>query len=281
MLSDRIYTDEKNIRRLKCRSDGDYTDYTPHDNLIEYITWFDSEAEGYSEGVTAFNGGTKNFDYSEFFGAEGVRINKVYAYINGYVIEGTYATEYVFKDGLTDLPTINIDDEALVEQGYSPDPDSTPIDPRIAHINSLIDAIGDPQNTAEIEEIKGLQRLIKFYENEKSGAKFQAHFNFSSILDMQINQRIAFFSQQLEFAQTVTSPLVLDTDGNDFETKSKQDGIYFDLDNDGFAEKTAWTNGDAFLTYDLNENGKIDNGSELFGNHTVVGNEKAADGFAA
>jgi hypothetical protein len=39
-------------------------------------------------------------------------------------------------------------------------------------------------------------------------------------------------------------------------------------------------------TYDIyvdipTENGKIDNGGELFGNHTLVGNEKAADGFAA
>jgi hypothetical protein len=113
------------------------------------------------------------------------------------------------------------------------------------------------------------------------GEKIQAHFNSSNLFKSQLNSRVEVYTQRFTFSQTVTSPLVLDVDGNDFETKSKQDGIYFDLDNDGFAEKTAWTSGDAFLTYDLNENGKIDNGGELFGNHTLVGESKAADGFAA
>jgi hypothetical protein len=96
-----------------------------------------------------------------------------------------------------------------------------------------------------------------------------------------ISESLTQAEQSLARAQTISSPLVLDVDNNDFETKAKTDGVYFDLDNNGFAEKTAWTSGDAFLTYDLNENGKIDNGGELFGNHTLVGEEKAADGFAA
>jgi hypothetical protein len=96
-----------------------------------------------------------------------------------------------------------------------------------------------------------------------------------------VNKKIEDIHQRFGRAQTISSPLVLDVDGNDFETKAKTDGVYFDLDNNGFAEKTAWTSGDAFLTYDLNENGKIDNGGELFGNHTLVGENKAADGFAA
>jgi hypothetical protein len=101
------------------------------------------------------------------------------------------------------------------------------------------------------------------------------------VLDKKISESLTQAEISLAHAQTLASPLVLDTDGNDFETKSKQDGVYFDLDNNGFAEKTAWTSGDAFLTYDLNENGNIDNGGELFGNHTLVGENKAVDGFAA
>jgi hypothetical protein len=153
--------------------------------------------------------------------------------------------------------------------------------PRIAFIQSLIDAIGVPENTAEIEYINDLNERLRIYENANSGEKIQAYFNSIKSLSTQLNSRVEVYTQQYAYSQTVTSPLVLDLDNNDFETKSKQDGIYFDLDNNGFAEKTAWTSGDAFLTYDLNENGKIDNGGELFGNHTLVGESKAADGFAA
>jgi hypothetical protein len=106
--------------------------------------------------------------------------------------------------------------------------------------------------------------------------------NISSVF---LNKKISSLLVQSELSfgqvQATNSPLVVDVDGNGFETKAKTDGVYFDLDNNGFAEKTAWTSGDAFLTYDLNENGKIDNGGELFGNHTLVGENKAVDGFAA
>jgi hypothetical protein len=107
----------------------------------------------------------------------------------------------------------------------------------------------------------------------------------SAMTKLTFEERIPQILEQAEIslahAQTLASPLILDTDDNGFSTNAKTDGVYFDLDNNGFAEKTAWTSGDAFLTYDLNENGKIDNGGELFGNHTLVGEKKAADGFAA
>jgi Ca2+-binding RTX toxin-like protein len=69
-----------------------------------------------------------------------------------------------------------------------------------------------------------------------------------------------------------TDPLVLDLDGDGIELTSQGDGVYFDLDKDGFAEKTAWVKGDdALLARDLNNNGKIDDISELFGNATTTG----------
>jgi Ca2+-binding RTX toxin-like protein len=66
---------------------------------------------------------------------------------------------------------------------------------------------------------------------------------------------------------TGTDPLILDLDGDGIETISIDDAdVWFDLDNDLFGEKTGWLSGDdGFLVRDLNQNGKIDGISEMFG----------------
>ena len=81
----------------------------------------------------------------------------------------------------------------------------------------------------------------------------------------------------------VADPLVLDFDGDGFETLSVNDGVYFDEDVKGLVEKTAWVSSDdALLAIDLNENGTIDNGSELFGTSTrLVDGTYAKNGFEA
>jgi Ca2+-binding RTX toxin-like protein len=76
----------------------------------------------------------------------------------------------------------------------------------------------------------------------------------------------------------VSSPLVLDLDGDGVEASKMGYGtgastVYFDMDNDGFAERTAWaTGGDGLLALDKNGNGKIDNQNELFGNNATYAN---------
>ncbi|SCW87365.1 hypothetical protein SAMN02927900_05924, partial [Rhizobium mongolense subsp. loessense] len=69
------------------------------------------------------------------------------------------------------------------------------------------------------------------------------------------------------------SPLVLDLDGDGIElTNIEGSNVYFDLDADGFAERTGWiTGGDGTLAYDANGNGRIDDINELFGNATTDG----------
>ncbi len=84
-------------------------------------------------------------------------------------------------------------------------------------------------------------------------------------------------------AQTI-SPIIIDLDGDGVETVGRgQKHIHFDLDNNGFAEQAGWAGrDDGLLALDLNRNGKIDNGGELFGNHTLLVNgQKAANGFEA
>ncbi len=79
------------------------------------------------------------------------------------------------------------------------------------------------------------------------------------------------------------SPLILDLDGNGVQTVGLNANIHFDINADGTQEQTGWVGAnDAFLVVDRNQNGTIDDGSELFGNNTRLANgDKAANGFAA
>lgn len=84
-------------------------------------------------------------------------------------------------------------------------------------------------------------------------------------------------------AETTRSPLILDLDGSGLETLPANSDIYFDHDGNGFAEKTGWAAPhEGILVRDLNSNGQIDDGTELFGDSTVLSDgHKAANGFEA
>ena len=85
-------------------------------------------------------------------------------------------------------------------------------------------------------------------------------------------------------APRTSSPIIFDLNGDGVTTVAKDsDIIRFDLDNNGFAERTGWVNKyDGLLVRDLNGNGRIDNGGELFGNYTKLANgQMAANGFEA
>ena len=78
------------------------------------------------------------------------------------------------------------------------------------------------------------------------------------------------------------SPLVLDLDGDGVELTDvgSSGAVYFDVDNNGFREATGWVGGgDGLLAIDLNANGAIDDGGELFGN--VSGGQAFDNGFLA
>ena len=78
-------------------------------------------------------------------------------------------------------------------------------------------------------------------------------------------------------------PLIFDLDGDGIETVSVKDGVNFDFDNNGFAEKIGWVGADdGLLVRDLNGNGNIDNGGELFGDLTAIADGiNAVNGFEA
>lgn len=84
-------------------------------------------------------------------------------------------------------------------------------------------------------------------------------------------------------AQPPRDPLVIDLGEQGIVLHSIDNGVNFDLDNNGFAERTAWIGTeDGFLALDRNGNGKIDNGGELFGDQVILKNgKKSSSGFEA
>jgi hypothetical protein len=79
------------------------------------------------------------------------------------------------------------------------------------------------------------------------------------------------------------SPILLDLDRNQFHLSPGP--ILFDFNGDGIKERTAWTSEnstDGFLYFDRDDNGQLDNGTELFGNSTpLMSGLSAANGFLA
>jgi hypothetical protein len=80
-----------------------------------------------------------------------------------------------------------------------------------------------------------------------------------------------------------TSPLALDLNGDGVQTTGLAQGAAFDMDANGSAEHVGWVSPqDGWLVRDLNGNGQVDNGTELFGSNTVLADgSKAQDGWAA
>ena len=79
------------------------------------------------------------------------------------------------------------------------------------------------------------------------------------------------------------TPLVLDLNGDGVHTLPRQAGVLFDLAASGTPASVGWVSPhDGLLVIDRNNDGVVNNGSELFGSSTPDGHGgRAHDGFAA
>jgi len=87
----------------------------------------------------------------------------------------------------------------------------------------------------------------------------------------------------LKDAKNANCPIILDLNGDGVKTTGIASWRYFDHDQSGFAEQTGWVDkNDGILALDLNGNGKIDDGREIFGNNTLLPDGTLAPhGYAA
>jgi hypothetical protein len=96
-----------------------------------------------------------------------------------------------------------------------------------------------------------------------------------------------YYWDGFECVYTPGSPIIVDTARNGYHLTNVDEGVLFDLDADGTPESVSWTrpdSDDAFLAMDRNGNGRIDDGSELFGNRTPAADDAEAmtlNGFEA
>lgn len=151
-------------------------------------------------------------------------------------------------------------------------------------IGSLVDLSWDyiEENKDDIfEKIKEQLAIVGIELNEDG-----LSVNYCPLSEYNINlleNAMWLIQEKYTTAHEQASPLVIDLDGDGIETNEENSTVHFDHDGNGFAESSGWVGkDDGLLVRDLNNNGQIDDGTELFGNNSVLSSgEKAANGFEA
>ena len=160
--------------------------------------------------------------------------------------------------------------------------------------NGLITGIGFDCHVINHNEANGISSGISASASSSSAAAVR-HCQLC-LCSVQIGMSPISFPADSVWTNSVTytnscpakrgnpTPVIIDTDGKGYHLTSASDGVMFDIHADGKPIQVAWSqagSSNGFLALDRNGNGKIDDGSELFGDHTAQPKSDDPNGFIA
>ena len=103
-------------------------------------------------------------------------------------------------------------------------------------------------------------------------------YNISEKIEEKIKD---YFNDAQNKSKNAHDPIIFDLNSdNVLETTDTTNGVYFDHDNNGFAEASAWVGeNDGILVIDTNNNGEIDNGTDVLLHSTLATFDSNNDGI--
>ncbi len=151
------------------------------------------------------------------------------------------------------------------------------------YIDNIINGSGFANDLFYIPDPLTAKNILDTLSDVTFRAKTLSALTPSELEKMESVRDIFNLAQNSSVAPPRRDPISVDLDNDGIETVSSENGVYFDLDASGTAEKTGWiAPDDGLIVMDRNDNGTIDNGQELFGDATVLQNGEIAEtGFEA
>jgi hypothetical protein len=155
-------------------------------------------------------------------------------------------------------------------------------------VDSNFNNLGWPANPPVITNLGNNRQFYVDYTGHLLYTKIGGYYSYTTaifLVDMKgvIDKAGNQGQNSWGYTESYTCPLVFDFTGQGVQTIDLSYGVNFDLDSDGDQEATGWIgSGSGLLTLDINQNGLIDDGSELFGTSTKMNDgAKASNGFEA
>ena len=155
---------------------------------------------------------------------------------------------------------------------------STAISDGVSAMNKAFSELADTLGAAydkALESVSGA--LDKAFDSIMSGRKLPSA-DYTDLVNKlhEINTKMSNNGDTLN--ASLYDPIALDLDGNGkIDTLSLENGVFFDHNGDKIAFKSSWVNSsDGILARDIDGDGKITSGAELFGNFTKLKNGELA-----